>query len=88
MPTEHAAKIRIYTFLSDVAPEGQAKTPVLFPSEQYQEMRQYSSEYCSEHCSDRTAKTLILRRSRQRKNPVYTQNNTCTLDKLPIIVYN
>lgn len=25
MPTEHAAKIRIYTFLSDVAPEGQVK---------------------------------------------------------------
>ena len=35
MPTEHAAKIRIYTFLSDVAPEGQAKTPALFLSEQY-----------------------------------------------------
>lgn len=30
MPTEHAAKIRIYTFLSDVAPEGQAKTPAPF----------------------------------------------------------
>ena len=55
MPTEHAAKIRIYTFLSDVAPEGQAKTPALFPSEQYQEMRQYSSEYCS----DRTSKNLF-----------------------------
>ena len=25
MPTEHALKIRIYTFLSDVAPEGQVK---------------------------------------------------------------
>ena len=25
MPTEHAAKIRIYTFLSDVAAEGQVK---------------------------------------------------------------
>ena len=25
MPTEHAAKIRIYTFLSDVALKGQAK---------------------------------------------------------------
>lgn len=84
MPTEHAAKIRIYTFLSDVAPEGQAKTSALFLSEQYQEIRRYSSE----HCSDRTSKTLILRRSRQRKNPVYTQNNTCALDKSPIIVYN
>ena len=30
MPDVHAAKIRIYTFLSDVAPEGQAKTPVPF----------------------------------------------------------
>ena len=34
-------------------------------------MRWYSSEHCSAyssaHCSDRTAKTLILRRSRQRK---------------------
>ena len=25
MPTEHAAKIRIYTFISDVAAEGQVK---------------------------------------------------------------
>lgn len=88
MPTEHAAKIRIYTFLSDIIPKGQAKTSALFLSEQYQKIRRYSSEHCSAHCSDRTAKTLILRRSRQRKNPVYTQNNTCTLDKLPIIVYN
>lgn len=72
MPTEHAVKIRIYTFLSDVIPKGQAKTSALFLSEQYQKIRRYSSEhcsaYCSEHCSDRTAKTLILRRSRQRKS--------------------
>ena len=67
MPTEHAAKIRIYTFLSNIAPEGQAKTSALFLSEQYRKMRRHSSEYSSEHCSDRTAKTLILRRSRQRK---------------------
>lgn len=84
MPTEHAAKIRIYTFLSDVAIKGQAKSPALFLSEQYPKTRRYSSE----HCSDRTSKKLILRRSRKRKNPVYTQNNTCTLDKSPIIVYN
>ena len=64
MPTEHAVKIRIYTFLSDVIPKGQAKTSALFLSEQYQKIRRYSSE----HCSDRTAKTLILRRSRQRKS--------------------
>ena len=30
MPTEHAAKIRIYTFLSDVALKGQAKIVCLF----------------------------------------------------------
>ena len=30
MPTEHAAKIRIYTFLSDVAIKGQAKSPAPF----------------------------------------------------------
>ena len=72
MPTEHAAKIRIYTFLSDVAPEGQAKTPALFLSEQYRKMWRHSSEHCSAyssaHCSDGTAKTLILRRSRKRKS--------------------
>ena len=63
MPTEHAAKIRTYTFLSDVAPEGQAKTSAPFLSEQYQKIRRYSSEHCSayssEHCSDRTAKPLF-----------------------------
>ena len=30
MPTEHAAKIRIYTFLSDVALKGQAKIACSF----------------------------------------------------------
>lgn len=55
MPTEHAAKIRIYTFLSDVAPKGQAKTPALFLSEQYPKTRRYSSA----HCSDRTSKNLF-----------------------------
>ena len=30
MPTEHAAKIRIYTFLSDVEPEGQVKSACPF----------------------------------------------------------
>jgi len=43
----------------------------LFLSEQYPKTRRYSSEhssaYSSEHCSDRTSKTLILRRNRQRK---------------------
>ena len=66
MPTEHAAKIRIYTFSTDATPKGQAKSPAPFLSEQYQKMRRYSSEHCSAYCSDRTAKTLILRRSRQR----------------------
>ena len=68
MPTEHAAKIRIYTFSTDATPKGQAKSPALFLSEQYQKIRRYSSEHCSEYCSDRTSKTLILRRSRKRKS--------------------
>ena len=68
------------------------KSPVRFLSEQHPKTRRYSSEHCSAHCSahrsDRTSKTLILRRNRQRKNPVHTQNNTYALDKSPIIVYN
>ena len=40
----------------------------LFYRNNTKKMWWYSSGHCSAHCSDRTSKTLILRRRRQRKS--------------------
>lgn len=85
MPTEHAAKIRIYTFLSDVAIKGQAKSPAPFS------IGTISKKYggiVPHIVPIELQKPLFYAAGGKEKNPVYTQNNTCTLDKSPIIVYN